>query len=275
MDEAIDAYSRGHGRRFDAVLVDEGQDFKLKWWNFLRQHVCKPDGEMLLVADPTQDVYGQKAWTDEKRMLGAGFSGPWAEVRGSYRLPPDLIPKVARFAADHVEGARVEPLVPDDHPLAAGFQPTVRRWVNADGQRTVGEQLGHEVIALLKANPDLSPNDVVFLAQRHQDGLEAATVLERHGVPVQHIFAESWQERRRLKEQFYASAPGVKGCTVQSFKGWEARAVVLSVSPPAWSHQLAYVALTRVKGDADHRSAFVTVVNSDRTLRSYGEYFVA
>lgn len=275
VDEAIDAYSRGHGRLYDAVLVDEGQDFTLKWWNFLRHHVCKADGEMLLVADPTQDVYDQKAWTDEKRMLGAGFSGPWSEARGSYRLPPDLIPKVARFAADHVSGLRVEPTLPDDHPLVGGFQPTVRRWVNTDGTRSVGEQLAYEVLDLLDQNPDLSPSDVVFLAQRHADGLDAVDVLQRQGVAVQHIFGSTWQEKRARKEQFYASAPGVKGCTVQSFKGWEARAVVLNVAPSMHSHQLAYVALTRVKGDACHRSAFVTVVNTDRALRRFGEYFVA
>ena len=45
---------------------------------------------MLLVADPTQDVYDKRAWTDEEQMLGAGFSGPWTELHGSYRLPSDL-----------------------------------------------------------------------------------------------------------------------------------------------------------------------------------------
>jgi len=276
VDEAIDAYGRGHGRTFDAVLVDEGQDFTPKWWNFLREHVCRPEGEMLLVADPTQDVYDNKSWTDEKRMLGAGFSGPWAEVRGSYRMPPDLIPKIAAFAVHHVSGARVEPMVPPDHPQQANeYQPTVRRWVNATGASSIGTHLGFEVLALMASQPDLSPNDIVFLAQTHEDGLDAVAVLDAAGVPVQHIFARSGQEQSMLKRNFFAAAPGVKGCTVQSFKGWESRAVVMSVASSQRSHQLAYVALTRVKGDAGHRSAFVTVVNNDQSLHRYGEYFMA
>ncbi len=38
--------------RYDAVLVDEGQDYRLSWWNALRG-VAKPDAELLLVADAT------------------------------------------------------------------------------------------------------------------------------------------------------------------------------------------------------------------------------
>ena len=44
------------GELYDAVLVDEGQDFLPAWWDVLRR-VCKPGGEMLLVADETQDIY--------------------------------------------------------------------------------------------------------------------------------------------------------------------------------------------------------------------------
>ena len=32
IDLGIEAYRLGDGPRFDAVLVDEGQDFSLKWW---------------------------------------------------------------------------------------------------------------------------------------------------------------------------------------------------------------------------------------------------
>ena len=55
---------RGFERRFDAVFVDEGQDFTVEWWNLLREQVVRPDGEMLLVADPTVDLYGKSSWDD-------------------------------------------------------------------------------------------------------------------------------------------------------------------------------------------------------------------
>ena len=82
---------------YDAVLVDEGQDFMPSWWNVLRK-VCKKDGEMLLVADATQDIYGTaNSWTDET-MVGAGFGGKWAELKISYRLPLLALEYSRKFA---------------------------------------------------------------------------------------------------------------------------------------------------------------------------------
>jgi hypothetical protein len=272
IDQGIEAYHK-YGQRFDAVLVDEGQDFTLKWWNLLRQQVCRPDGELLLVADPTQDVYDRRAWTDEESMVGAGFSGPWTELRGSYRMPPDLTPVVAEFAQLHLGDWDVNPAVPDDHPQRAGrYQPTVKRWVNTERGESCGGRLGAEVVQLLNNNPDLAPSDVVFLAN-HREGLEAVKVITDAGYQVQHVFGSTDAEKRNRKMRFWGSAAGVKGCTVQSFKGWESRAVVMSVGWGEEARRLAYVGLTRVKGDRANRSAYVTVVNSDFNLRSFQQRF--
>ncbi|MGD9998716.1 MAG: hypothetical protein AB7U39_17490, partial [Ilumatobacteraceae bacterium] len=120
-----------------------------------------------------------------------------------------------------------------------------------------------------------APADVVFLASSHKVGLEAVHVIESAGFPVQHVFSNDQRDRKRLKDRFWGMAPGVKGCTYHSFKGWEARAVVMSVMTGPNSNRLAYVGLTRVKGDRPNRPAFVTVVNSDRRLRAFGTEFMA
>ena len=275
VDRALAAYELGFGPQFDAVLVDEGQDFSLRWWNLLRAFVVRPDGEMLLVADPTQDLYEKQAWTDEAKMLGAGFSGQWTEARGSYRMPPDLIPIAASFAARHLVDA-MAPTVPFDHPQAGMlYQPTVRRWVNLAEGEPLGYHLGTEVVELLNDNPDLAPSDVVFLAQSHIEGLQAVRVIAAAGHEVQHLFALDKHEQRRRKERFLPTSPGVKGCTVHSFKGWESRAVVLTLNARRDSRRLAYVGLTRVKGDPAYRAAYVTVINADKSLRDFVAEFMA
>lgn len=268
-----DAFQLGFERRFDAVLVDEGQDFTLEWWNLLRRYVVREGGEMLLVADPTQDVYSRKAWTDEERMLGAGFSGPWTELSASYRMPRDLVSLVNEFSKRYLGGERMMGEVPPDlFDIAGVSAKTVRRWVNV-GSRLLGTTIGHEVVRMLHAHPDLHPSDVVFLCEHHRDGLAAAKVIEEAGYEVHHIFAERKLDRDRRKRRFWPEAPGVKGCTVLSFKGWESPALVMGIGTQDGSRRLAYVAMTRLRSRSDGHPSYISVVNGDLSIAGFESTF--
>jgi hypothetical protein len=274
VDQARDAMSNGLFRRFDAVLIDEGQDFSLEWWNFLRDQVVVPGGEMLLVADPTQDLYDTKAWTDEQKMLGAGFSGPWSELKGSYRMPTDMVPIANTFAAKYLDGEHITGEVPIDHmDLFGAASATIRYWENNDRPADQGSLIGQEVIRLLSTYADLSPTDVAFLCDNHDAGLDAVSVIEAAGYPVHHIFARDQQSKTRRKQRFWPDAPGVKGCTVHSFKGWETPALVMGIGSDTRSKRLAYVALTRIRVGGPGRPAYVSVINSDLRIAGFDSVF--
>src|SRR5690606_15910259 len=81
--------------RWDAILLDEGQDFLFLWWTALRD-ALKSGGEALLCADRVQNIYGVKPWTEDE-MRGAGFRGPWVTLPDSFRLSPSLCRLTARF----------------------------------------------------------------------------------------------------------------------------------------------------------------------------------
>lgn len=269
-----DVLQAGFERRFDAVLVDEGQDFTLEWWNLLRHHIVRAGGEMLLVADPTQDVYEKKAWTDEERMLGAGFSGPWTELSGSYRMPRDLVPLANAFSQQYLDGDRLDGEVPDDlFDITGAATSTVRQWVNVDSPRNIGTAIGHEVLHLLNTYPDLNPNDLVFLCEHHDDGMAAVRVVEEAGFEVHHIFAKAKVDRARRKRRFWPEAPGVKGCTIHSFKGWETPALVMGIGNAPGSRRLAYVAMTRLRSSSTGRPAYITVVNGDLAIAGFQSTF--
>ncbi len=274
--KAQQAFAAGFTRRYDAVLVDEGQDFTLDWWNMLRTHVVPPDGEMLLVADPTQDLYERGAWTDDGSMLGSGFSGPWTELEGTYRMPTDIIPLAEQFAIAHLDGDRLAPQVAAEHAGVAGMlDNSVRHWINVDRVGDVGIEIGREVVRLLRDNPSLTPRDVVFLCEYHHDGVAAAGQIEAAGYPVHHIFSRNPDEpRRRRKYRFWPDGDGVKGSTVHSFKGWETPAVVLGIGMEPRSKRLAYVAMTRVKANEDGPS-FVSVVNANKRIGEFKTKFEA
>ena len=274
---AREACEAGYAARYDAVLIDEGQDFTLDWWNLLRRHVVAPDGEMLLVADPTQDVYGKRSWTDEDRMLGAGFSGKWTELTHSYRMPGDLVEIANDFAERYVRGEQIAGRVPracaeaDITHVAASR--SVRRWRQVHHPGELGIEVGREVVRLLTEHPDLAPNDVAFLLERHADGIAAVAEIERAGYSVHHVFSETKQGQQARKRRFWPDADGIKGCTVHSFKGWETPTLVMGIGTSQQSRRLAYVSMTRAKGGSGEGPSFVSVVNADLQIAGFQSRF--
>ena len=234
--------------KYDAVLVDEGQDYRLSWWTALRA-ACKPRGEMLLVADPTQDLYATaRAWT-EQAMVGAGFpGGQWTTLETSYRLPPELIPLARDFAERFLPRDDLR-VLPEPAQIELPMARTHLRWFQVKEERAEDACVA-EVLALpssVQGSP-LPWADVTFLSSSKTLGKSVVGQLERHGIRVIHTFYEEDEERRR-KLAFFKGAPRVKATTIHSFKGWESRALVLHLAnlPHDQARAAAYAALTRLK----------------------------
>jgi len=255
--------------KYDAVLVDEGQDFYPEWWDALRK-VCKSTGEMLLVADVTQDIYGTvSAWTDEA-MTGAGFSGKWADLDVSYRMPNLALEHAVMFAQKYLpESTRI---LPKRDQMSLGLEPCDLRWVQV-AREDVVSACCDEVLRLFSTDEhqDYSISDVTFLCDRRAIGYEVVKRLGQKGIRCVHTYDSDDQESRRQKVGFYMGDARVKATTLHSFKGWESRTLVIytgeRVTPQSLS--LIYTGLTRIKRHINGSS--LTVVSSSETLREYGE----
>jgi len=269
-----DVLSRGFERQYDAVLVDEGQDFQHQWWNLLRHRVLRPDGEMLLATDPTVDLYGKSSWATPSTLESAGFVEPWIEMSGSYRMAPELIESTNLFAREYVSDDAPIPLVPDDQAAVVGAVSSGQRaWRNIDRVADLGPEIGREVVRLLAERPDLAPRDVVYLCEYHHDGLAAAEIIEAAGYPVHHVYSRDPDERQRRKSRFWPDADAVKGCTVHAFKGWESPAVVLGIGMEERSRRLAYTAMTRVTSTTGLESSYLAVISADPRMAEFAERF--
>ena len=168
-------FEAGYERRFDAVLVDEGQDFTVDWWNLLRRHVVRPDGEMLLVADSTVDLYGKSTWDDPDARTAAGFTDPWIRMTSSYRMAPELVRSTNEFARAFIGDDVVVPEIAADQGAVVGdVAAAFRSWRNVERVAELGLAVGAEVVRLLREQPELTPRDVVYLCEYHHDGLAAA-----------------------------------------------------------------------------------------------------
>jgi hypothetical protein len=250
---------------YDAVLVDEGQDFSPLWWETLRCSLVS-GGEMFLAADRTQDIYGRAhGWTDDA-MSGAGFSGPWFNLETVYRLPLGIKPVLERYVESFMGDEEV------DLPSEISFSgPVELRWVQVEDREGVVDVCCREASRQVRGlSPEEGYPDMVFITQSGELGRGFARELERQGVGVLHTFGDGDEESRRQKLAFRQGTPKLKATTLHSFKGWEARRLVVcvdSIGRPQ-DRSLLYTALTRLRHDDEGSS--LTVVSTCPELRDFG-----
>lgn len=266
----IDSDDENVIQRYDAVLVDEGQDFLPTWWNVLRK-VCRAGGEMLLVADATQDIYGTaRSWTDEA-MTGAGFpGGKWAELQTCYRLPPTAMETARTFASKYLPSDTVD--LPNGIQGELDLYPCQLRWVQISSGNDV-QVCTEEILKMApRAKEDiLSITDITFLTGTQSMGAAVVSALESNGVNAVHTYSPDKKESRRKKMGFYMGDARVKATTLHSFKGWESRAIVLFIGGKIDNQALAliYTGLTRLK--RHEKGSHLTVVSSASDLADFGK----
>lgn len=252
--------SYAHGL-YDAILIDEGQDFHVAWYKFLCRYLNQRN-ELLLVADRQQNIYGQDSkWTDGA-MEGVQFRGPWAQLDAkSIRIPNALADKLNEFARQYLDKSDAEML--ESHELDL-FEQSHMIWEELND---IG-QVHNRCLILYRAfvAAGVNPSDIVFLVPDHRIGLGVVRVLESSGISVNHLFSESQDTTR--KHRFVMNDPRVKASTIHSFKGWELRCVILILAnnldnmPNAPS--LVYTGMSRSQQN-------LCVLNLSSRFRGFGE----
>jgi hypothetical protein len=254
--DAVRAALKTRGRPaefgFDAVLIDEAQDFAPSFFDLLAELIHE-DAEILLAFDNAQRLY-VRAGNMEDRL---GDMRRVKRLNGTRRLRQrhaniaSALGASRRLTADKIElDDGVPVLFADDDALwaavsdpAAALAVTVEvldRWRATDGYRTDG---------------------TVVLVPSNAVGQALVRLLRERDIETNHVFHEGVGEEdgRHHKLAFVPHDQRVKVATIHSFKGWEADDVVV-VEPPFGGERTAeamYVALTRAK------SRLVVISSSD------------
>ena len=273
---------------YDAILVDEGQDYNNEWWQTLRAAV-EPDGEMLLVADKTQNIYGKDLTWLDGLLTGTGLSSNWYNLEASYRLSPEIAPVLEDFAKNFLIPSGIEVDIPKDEQTELDFNPPIElRWVQVSSVSSIAEVCFEEARWQMKClGNDTAIPDIIFLTPSNDTGLVFVEKCEEKSVRVLDTFAQEDQEpdpfgqgdrnfrkyenSRRKKLAFFLGDARIKATTLHSFKGWESRHLILYVnrieSPE--DRALFYTALTRLKKHPN--GSMLTIVSSCPQLYSFGE----
>lgn len=265
-----------HGGTFDAVLVDEGQDWDPDWWSIVTESVAK-GGECLLVSDVTQDLYGHADSWSSQVLVTKGFRGEPAKLTQSYRIHPKLARVLTDFIANMMGGEGLPP-ISQQEAFSLDVDPTLR-WVLTRPE-LVAETAAREIDEAYKTIRSLDPlamPDVFFSTDDHATGAAVAYRLESLGHTVQDVFrTDDWITDKKKKLDFGSSLESIKGTTVHSMKGWETRAVIATFQADSHDEEKyqdslirLYVAMSRLKSFA--AGSILTIISSSSDLSSFFE----
>ena len=248
---------------YDAILLDEGHDFRVFWWQTLRKAVVQ-GGEMLLVADMTQNIHGTaQAWTDAT-MKDCGFSGDWMRLQHSYRLPAGIIPILEDFSIRFPYAGEMDippPKAAEQTDLFDEF-----RWVQVPSWKSPVDACIEEVERLYN-DPEI--HSVCFLSEK-KIGMPLVNEFKQRGVDMFSTHYENWGMSRKAKLNLRPGCAEIVATTVDSFKGWETPHLVVYVDRINSEEDRArfYTALSRL--NKHPKGASLTVVSSCPQLEQFG-----
>lgn len=207
-------------RGYDAILIDEGQDFQKSYYDALCAFLTEND-ELLLAADERQNIFKRElSWINA--MEGTRFRGRWRELKESYRLPIPVLEQVNKFAEQFFPNVGLVP-VPQVEQRNL-FHPHLM-WQEVGSFEQAKDEIWKTIIFLTKKQ-GIHPQDIVVLVPTHSEGWELVKSIEQQGVKVNHVF-EDKDRSHRHKKAFWMGDSRLKMSTIHSFKGWEILNVII------------------------------------------------
>ena len=211
----MQAYDRLCEERYDAVIVDEGQDFLPLWWTAV-QAGLDPDGPGLLriFYDNNQRVYGSANDLPEEVSL--------VPIRLTLNLRNTR--RIHELVRQHYTGHEIE---------AVGPEGVEVRWITQNNPDVL-RQLVSDCVERLCSVELVSPDSIAVLTATE-------TAIERIA-PGNRL---SGFRTIRCEE---SSQGGVVVDSIRRFKGLERPVVVIAASPEiVVNEELPYVALSRAR----------------------------
>jgi superfamily I DNA/RNA helicase len=233
--------------RYDAILIDEAQDFKPEWFPCcVRALRLDPPGDLLVAVDGAQSLYGQPqsfTW----KSVGINASGRSKRLGVNYRNTQEILAlawEVAQAEQPDDESethVRIKPEKARRH----GPMPIYRTCQTEIEEQAIIAELIRSFKALGLADTDIA----VLYARQGGTRINNLVAALRRTENVVWISDAT----NRLARDRWVSTPGVRVCTIHSAKGLEFPAVILCAvdqmpnrnNDELSEAHLLYVALTR------------------------------
>ena len=220
MEQAVvDLDMDGRAVHFDAIVVDEAQDFSFGWWYTLTQSLLsEADGPLYAFIDPNQSLRGEVQWPDVE--FAARFKLT-INCRNTRRI---ALASASVLELEHYSFPRA--------PAGSAL-----RVLRASSSRQQKGLVMQELRSLLHRE-DVAPRQIAIIGPAAKESGSLSDLTEFDGVPIV-TSAEEWRD-----------GGGVLVTTARSFKGLEAEVVLLydlGGFGRLFRREDLYVACTRAK----------------------------
>lgn len=228
MEQAV--LSLGEAAQYDAIVVDEAQDFCLGWWYALTNSILtKPDGPLYAFLDPNQSLRGEVQW-------------PEIEFGARFKLTINCR-NTQRIATASSSVLSLTPHIFKRAPVGGAL-----RVLRAGTDRQQKGLVLQELRSLLQRE-GVTPQQIAVIGPAAKDKGSLADVSDVDGVPLV-TSTLTWR-----------AGGGVLVTTARSFKGLEADVVVLydlGGFGQLFKREDLYVSCTRAK------ALLIAIVHGDQ-----------
>ncbi len=200
-------------RRFDAIIVDEGQDFAPLWLSAINLALA-PEGVLRIFYDSNQSVYGSITTLPGDIEL--------SPIKLSLNLRNTR--RIHAVIQNYYSGTAVRPIGPEGVNV---------EWIQTESEREIYSIID-EKIRHLVSEERVKPSDIAVLVASGRDITECAP--------------NNWLGGEECRKSDEKRDEAILLDTVRRFKGLESRIVIVAVTPRlADDRELIYVALSRAR----------------------------
>jgi hypothetical protein len=199
--------------QYDAVLIDEGHDFKPAWFKLIVQMVNPETKSLLVLYDDAQSIYHTaKKLKFSFSSVGVQAAGRTTILKLNYRNTAEILAVARAFAAELLTAHNTEDdEAPTVQPMSTGRHGPKPILVQLPSLQKEAEFLADKLAAASKTGTPWG--DMALIYRRYGVGKVLAEVLQRRDIPFQ------WQQ---AKGAAYSPVhDSVKLITMHSSKGLE------------------------------------------------------
>lgn len=261
---------------YDYILIDEGQDFRGSWIQFLKQFFTQK-GEIFIVYDKSQDLFQNGLWIeDPEQTKNIGFKGKPGVLKHSYRLPVNIVYKINTIRK-YLQIGDEDILVPPERQMSMLNRAF---WFNYRDSNII-EKLRHienHIEQLRKSN---NWEDITILTTNENTGVKIVEHFQKKGVKIFHVYDmtchKNMDRRRYEKWKFQGGFGRLKICSYHSYKGWQSPNILLVLDSPTTKYlngititgkndpesikNAIFISISRVKGKVETGEYSYTCLN--------------